>query len=135
VFTSGNALAASTLNGGAICHDYAGSDAGSINYLSHGVFNKDPKSIKKVICPVTKLAKDYKGLKVRVNLDSLGPKTVSCTLYGSKADGSAMGAKTVPNQKTGFESLTLSLPTSTLTGYFSVVCALPPKQNSEIFSI
>ncbi|WP_394751850.1 hypothetical protein [Crenothrix sp.] len=130
---SGSAAAA--IYGGATCHNYEGRDAGTFEFYGHGITNGSPSLSKQVICPVTKQARDYKGLSVRVNLDSPGAKTVACTLYGYNANGVGIGFKAVKNQKKGKESLTIRVPSSTPRSYFSLVCSLPSKERSEIYSI
>ncbi|SJM91762.1 hypothetical protein [Crenothrix polyspora] len=137
VFMGGNALAASTVVGGAACHYYDGNDVSNIEYLSYGVLNTSTiaNNVKKVVCPVTKQSSNFGGLTVKVNLDSNGPRTVSCTLYGYDVTGKAMGLNTVSNRTSGKESLMLKLPTSTPRSYFSVVCKLPSNEASVLYSV
>lgn len=129
---SGNAVAA--VYGGATCHNYEGRDAGTFEFYGHGITNGSPTLSKKVICPVTKQASDFKGFTVRVNLDSPAANTVACTLYAYNANGAGLGSQVVKNKKKGKESLTIRVP-STPRSYFSLVCNLPSKERSEIFSI
>jgi hypothetical protein len=141
VFASSNVLAAATVYGGSVCHNYLGSDAKDIGFFSHGVVNDAPKSAdpkkntKKVICPVAKQINDYKGITTRVNIDSQGANTVTCTLYSRNWNGSSLGSKIVKNRGRGKESLTLQVPTSTLRSYFAIVCDLPSQEDAEIYSI
>ncbi|SJM92825.1 exported hypothetical protein [Crenothrix polyspora] len=142
VFVSGHALAAipnssvsSVINGGATCHNYEGKDVGTFEFYGHGVTNGSPSLSKKVICPVTKRSSNFNGLTVRVNMDSPAANTVSCTLYAYNWNGTSLGSKAVKNKKSGKESLTIRVPSSTTRTYFSLVCSLPSKERSEIYSI
>lgn len=141
VFAGGNALAASAVYGGSVCHNYFGSDAKYIGFFSHGVINEAPKSAdpkkdtKKVVCPVAKHLNDYKGITARINIDSQGANTVTCTLYSRNWDGSSLGSKVIKNKGRGKESLTLRVPSSTPRSYFAAVCDLPSDEAAEIYSI
>ncbi len=134
VFASSNVLAAATVYGGSSCHNLEGKDAGNVEFYEHGATNASNIS-SKLICPLVKHTNDFNGLTVRVNFDSRGANTVTCTLYSRNWNGSSLGSKTVKNKRSGKESLTIRVPTSTTRSYFSLICNLPPKEVSEIFSV
>lgn len=134
LLSAGNVFAAFTIIGGASCHHLIARKVGDIEYYLHGLTNAG-NSVTSVICPIEKKANDYKGVKVRINLDSKGPKTVTCTLYSRNPNGTPIVSKTVQNAGTGKEALLVSVASSTPRSYFSLICDLPGKEVSEIFSV
>ena len=128
-------FAASTIIGGASCHHLEAQKVGDIEYYQHGLTNASKVSSSSVICPIEKKAYDYKGVKVRINLDSKGPNTVACTLYSRNPNGTPISSKTVKNIGSGKEALLVSVASSTPRSYFSLICNLPGNEVSEIFSV
>lgn len=132
---SSYAMAASNVFGGSVCHAYDGADTQDIIYYSHGIVNAGTSHTVSVICPIAKRTNDYNGITARINIDSNGANTVSCTLYSRGANGGALGSKSVRNNDSGKETLTLRVPTSTPTSYFAAVCKLPANEVAEIYSL
>jgi hypothetical protein len=135
ILASNNAMAASTVYQGSICHNYYGKDATQIEYYySYGVSNSSSSADKKIICPITKRVNDGNSLSVRVNLEAPA-NTITCTLYSYNSNGKKLGFQTVRNRVSGIQSIALQTPFTTTRSHSSLFCNLPPNSTGSIYSI
>jgi hypothetical protein len=135
MLNAGNVLAASNIMGGAACHHLEARNIGDIEYYQRGITNLRASTGAYVICPIAKNTADYKGVSVRINMDSAGANTVSCTLYSRNPNGSALSSKAARNISHGKESLLIRVASSTPRSYFSLICKLPGNEAAELFSV